>query len=96
MHWSNVFWPKNYGTFGNWAGRLGTIAMLPSTVHATTEPNPTEGRLSSTLGTMGSLAGGLYGGTAGGLFGYPLGAIAGSSLGHGIGHILGSHPKDSY
>jgi hypothetical protein len=49
-----------------------------------------EGRLSSILGGVGSLAGMMYGGTAGGMLGTPVGSMLGHRLGLGVGHLLGS------
>jgi hypothetical protein len=92
LHWRNVMWPSQFGRFGNWMGRLGTLAMVPMAVGAMRQQDPNEGRLSHALGTMGSLAGTLYGGMAGGMLGMPLGGALGSSLGHGVGHLLGSRP----
>jgi hypothetical protein len=92
LHWKNVFWPSQYGTFGNWIGRAGTLAMVPMAMRAVTNPDPNEGRASHALGTLGRLAGGAYGGMAGGMLGMPLGAALGGRLGHGAGHLLGSAP----
>jgi hypothetical protein len=96
LHWRNVFWPSQYGTVGNWLGRAGTLAMVPMAMGAMSQPDPREGRLSHTLGTLGNLAGAAYGGMGGGLIGAPIGAALGGHLGHGIGHLLGSRPKDPY
>lgn len=91
---ANVFWPKQYGTVGNWMGRLGTVAMVPAALHGLANQDPREGRLSHALGTLGGLAGGAYGAMGGGVLGMPLGAALGSRLGHGAGHLLGSHPQE--
>ncbi len=95
LHWKNVFWPSQYGLIGNTLGRLGTIAMPLSVMHAM-RSNPHEGMLSNALGAIGGAAGSLYGGMGGGMLGFPVGGAIGSRLGHGIGHLLGSHPKDQF
>ena len=96
LHWRNVLWPSEYGTVGNWLGRLGTMSMVPSAISGMRHQDPNEGRLSHTLGTVGNLAGTMYGGMAGGLLGFPLGGALGSRVGKGIGHLLGSRPQDPY
>lgn len=94
LHWRNVLWPSQYGPVGNTLGRLGTLAMIPMALGAANRPDPREGRLSNTLGTLGGLAGSMYGSMAGGFLGLPLGGALGTGLGHGLGHLLGSHPQD--
>jgi hypothetical protein len=92
LHHGNVFWPTIPGSpWMQRIGRAGTVlqaAMLPSMMRR--ERSQGEGRLSSLLGSVGSLAGGAYGGVAGGLLGMPVGASLGHRLGLGVGHLLGS------
>jgi hypothetical protein len=92
MHWRNVLWPTMPGrpgmqTLGR-AGSLLTAATLPGMVSRDRAQG--EGRLSSILGGVGSLAGMMYGGTAGGMLGTPVGSMLGHRLGLGVGHLLGS------
>jgi len=94
LHWRNVFWPSQYGRMGNWIGRAGTLAMIPAAMGAVSQPDPNEGRLSHTLGTLGNFAGAAYGGMGGGLLGGSVGAALGGHLGHGIGHMMGSRPQN--
>jgi hypothetical protein len=92
LHYGNVLWPTFAGSPKmQWLGRAGTIMQglaLPGMMAR--ERAQGEGRISSLLGSVGSLAGSLYGATAGGIVGMPVGAALGHRLGLGVGHLLGS------
>lgn len=95
LHWSNVFWPTQHGTLGNWLGRAGTLAAPFAIAHAV-KNHDDDGVAASALGAVGSLAGAAYGGMAGGMVGLPIGSAIGQRLGHGIGHALLGPRKDPY
>lgn len=96
LHWRNVLWPTIPGSPGKQmlgrAGSVLTLAALPGMMGRDRAHG--EGRLSSLLGSVGSLAGMMYGGSAGGLMGTPVGTAVGHRLGLGLGHLLGDRRKE--
>lgn len=96
LHPLNVLWPTIPGSRAKtWLYRgMGALPMIGAVQAARGKAgDPSESRLSNTLGAVGSGVGLMYGGMAGGMLGAPLLGSAGHHLGKGLGRMFSRRPS---
>jgi len=106
LHWRNLFWPVKspapgasfWGKARTHAGNVFNVGMstaLPAYAlyQGLSNPDPSKGKLTNALGTIGEAAGATLGYPVGGMLGGAAISRLGRSLGEGAGNLLGSKPE---